>query len=441
MRYRRIVAFALSLSATFAVSGQQVLGQFVSSNAQRQARPRPAVANMARASSAAYAEELPSKAAPAPQAPVLNHSDPFSDDRVHADPLQQYGPTGSYGDDYCCDSSYTDSCCQTSGPTCASGQCFVTADYLYVRSSFSEAVKFMKVDTETQGLNDREINQFEFDYESSFRVGGGYRLCECGDEIRFVYTRLGSSAQDQQDFDIDIIVPYEIVGEPGGEYFFNADVDINSYDLTYSKTIPLGDTCCGCGDACGGECGSGCGDGCGDCCAPCCPAWDVTWSGGLRVADAEWQRTYTALGAQDNLVSDAVTSMDFDGIGGRFGLEGRRYFFQGGWLSIFMKGDISLLYGDLEFETVRTEEGGSAPDQIIQQSTSNQQLIPVTEIEAGLSGQISCHGRISAGYLLSAWHDLGFRDEFQLDNVFPLQYDDGNILGFDGFFARLEYAF
>jgi len=65
----------------------------------------------------------------------------------------------------------------------------------------------------------------------------------------------------------------------------------------------------------------------------------------------------------------------------------------------------------------------------------------VTEIEAGLSGQISCHGRISAGYLLSAWHDLGFRDEFQLDNVFPLQYDDGNILGFDGFFARLEYAF
>jgi len=395
---------------------------------------------MGRASSAVYAEQMRSKSGHVEQAPEQMHSNPFGDDNA---PMQEYGPAGGCNDDYCCDDTcYTGSSCGTRGAACASGQCFVTADYLYVRSSFSEAVEFMEVDSTTPGLNDREINQFEFDYESSFRVGGGYRLCECGDEIRFVYTRLSSSAEDQQDFDTDIIVPFEVVAEPGGEYLFDADVDINSYDLTYAKTIPLGGQCCGCGDACGSECGSGCSSGCGDCCAaPCCPVWDVTWSGGIRVADAEWQRTYTALGATDNLVSDAVSRMDFDGVGGKVGMEGRRYFFSGGWLSVYMKGDISLLYGDLEFETVRTEEGGSVPDQIIRQATSNQQLIPVTEIEAGLSSQVSCHGRISAGYLLSAWHDLGFRDEFQLDNVFPLQYDDGNILGFDGFFARLEYAF
>ena len=440
MRYRSIVALALGLSATFAINGQQVLGQLVSNKAYRQAGPRPAAANMSRASSAAYAEEVHSKAAPAEQLPGPMHSDPFGDDGAST---QQFAPAGGYGDDYCADNTcYTGSNCGSCGPSCASGQCFVTADYLYVRSSFSEAVEFLEIDNTTPGLNDRELHQFNFDYESSFRVGGGYRLCECGDEIRFVYTRLDSSAQDQQDFDTDIIVPFEVVGEPGGQYFFDANVDINSYDLTYAKTIPLGGNCCDCGDACGGGCGSGCGNGCGDCCAaPCCPAWDVTFSGGLRAADAEWQRTYLALGAQDNLVSNAVSRMDFDGIGGKVGMEGRRYFFSGGWLSIFMKGDISLLYGDLEFETVRTEDGGTAPDQIIRQGTSNQQLIPVTELEAGLSGQVSCHGRISAGYMLSAWHDLGFRDEFQLDNVFPLQYDDGNILGFDGFFARLEYAF
>jgi hypothetical protein len=434
MRYRSIVALALGLSATFAVNGQQVLGQLVSNKIYRQ--PRPAAANMGRASSAAYAEEMHSKGRPVEQAPAQMHSNPFGDD---SPAMQPYGPAGGYGDDYCADNScYTGSNCGASRSARASGQCFVTADYLYVRSSFSEAVEFMEVDSSTPGLNDRTINQFEFDYESSFRVGGGYRLCECGDEIRFVYTRLSSSAEDQQDFDTDIIVPFEVVAEPGGQYLFDADVDINSYDLTYSKTIPLGGNCCDCGDACGGQCGNGCGD---CCAAPCCPAWDVTWSGGIRVADAEWQRTYTALGATDNLVNNAVTRMDFDGVGGKVGMEGRRYFFSGGWLSVYMKGDISLLYGDLEFETVRTEEGGSVPDQIIRQATSNQQLIPVTEIEAGLSSQVSCHGRISAGYLLSAWHDLGFRDEFQLDNVFPLQYDDGNILGFDGFFARLEYAF
>jgi len=113
---------------------------------------------MGRASSAAYAEELPTTGMPPQQAPVQIYSDPFSDD---SDPLQQYGPSGACGDDYCGDNTcYTGSSCGTSGAACASGQCFVTADYLYVRSSFSEAVKFLEVDTTTPGLNEREINQF-----------------------------------------------------------------------------------------------------------------------------------------------------------------------------------------------------------------------------------------------------------------------------------------
>jgi hypothetical protein len=43
--------------------------------------------------------------------------------------------------------------------------------------------------------------------------------------------------------------------------------------------------------------------------------------------------------------------------------------------------------------------------------------------------------------LFSAWHDLGFRDEFNFPTLMETRYDDGNILGFDGFFARLEVAF
>jgi hypothetical protein len=387
-------------------------------------------------SPAAYVEELPGAEALQQQpGPTPMQADPFSDDSM----LHQQGPYGeydAYGADYLCNEGCDTGCSEPSGSACANGQLFFTADYLYVRASFSEAVEFLEVDNTTPGLNEREIEQFDFEYDSSFRFGGGYRLCGCGDQIRFLYTRFDSFAEDEQDFDVNIIVPFEVVGEPGGTYFFNADVDLNSYDLEYAKTIPLGG-CCECGDACGGHCGSGCGD----CCEPCCPAWDITWSGGIRAAEVDWERRYVALGAQENLVSDAVSTMDFDGWGAKVGLEGRRYFFKNGCLSLYAKGDISLLYGDLEFEVVRTQDGGTAPDQIIEQSTSNQQIIPVTEIEAGLSGQVSCHCRVSAGYLLSAWHDLGFRDEFQLDNVFPLQYDDANILGFDGFFARFEYGF
>jgi hypothetical protein len=54
---------------------------------------------------------------------------------------------------------------------------------------------------------------------------------------------------------------------------------------------------------------------------------------------------------------------------------------------------------------------------------------------------ITCNSTITTGYMFSAWHDLGFRDEFALVPALEAHYDDANILGFDGFFARLELAY
>jgi hypothetical protein len=399
-------------------------------------------------SPAAYAAEelpaadMPSRLAPSePMPPGSVPSNPFSDD---SGPVHDYGPAAECGDnycgdDYCCDDYCGDVPCGTGfcSPCnigCTTEQWFLTADYIYARASFSDSVGFLNVDS--QGLEtDQQVTQLEFDYESSFRVGGGYRLCGCGDEIRFMYTRLESFSVLQQDGGTDsIFLPY--VGEvvDGFEAVVGADVEINSYELEYAKTIPLGGGSGGCG------CGDGCGCGCGDCCGSC-PAWDVRWSGGFRAADAEWQRAYGRLTETSELDAGAVSSMDFDGAGLKVGLEGRRYFCHSGWLSVYAKGDLSLLYGQLDFNVVRTQDNGTAPDVITQQSTSTEQIIPVTDLEAGVSAQISCNGRMSAGYLLSAWHDLGFRDEIQVNDDFPVQYDDANILGFDGFFARLEYGF
>ena len=55
----------------------------------------------------------------------------------------------------------------------------------------------------------------------------------------------------------------------------------------------------------------------------------------------------TLLIADDFAVTDAEVGMNFQGGGLRTGLEGRRYFFKDGWLSIYGKGDISLLLGDV----------------------------------------------------------------------------------------------
>ena len=83
--------------------------------------------------------------------------------------------------------------------------------------------------------------------------------------------------------------------------------------------------------------------------------------------------------------------------------------------------------------------GTAGPGGFIRSSFKN--VIPVTEIEAGGSIYIRDNIELSAGYFLSAWHDLGMRDEYDFSQFQLGQYDDANILGFDGFFARAEVLF
>ena len=136
--------------------------------------------------------------------------------------------------------------------------------------------------------------------------------------------------------------------------------------------------------------------------------------------------------------------MNFQGGGLRTGLEGRRYFFKDGWLSLYGKGNLSLLYGTVDLVTIRDVFDPSTPGAPVvsnRQTFTNRQIIPVTELEAGLTAQATCHTAFTVGYLMAAWHDLGARDQDQLNTLLPIAYDDANILGFDGFFARVEFAY
>ena len=355
----------------------------------------------------------------------------------------------------CCDSGYgitwsdwCDWCCPGVGFG-ESRRWFFTADYLYVRANFSEAVAYViQDDSGGPSLFTDTFHDLNFQHESSYRFGGGYKLGCCDEELRFLFTRMSSFANDFTN-NPDAIGPFETSPGPGGTLEVDADVDAKSWDLEYAKTIPLGGTAsCECGDACG--CGDGyCGDpcGCGDagCCPPPCPAWDLTWSGGLRFADVEWSRHYLGNNPQAEETRDALSTMDFEGGGPRFGLLGRRYFGQSNWCSAYLKGDVSLLWGHLQLNERRTtsDDDTGTPDVTIEQSAHFRNIIPVTEIEAGLSAQLASSSRLSAGYLFSAWHDLGFRDQFGWDPTLFLDtnYDDANILGFDGLFVRLDVGF
>jgi hypothetical protein len=340
---------------------------------------------------------------------------------------------------------YSDGCCDTCGNyggACSclcppgmmggsrGGKFFATADYLYVRANFSEAVAFLIHNPDNAPEFFDEFHELDFKYESSFRVGAGYELACCDEQIRFMFTRFSSFAEAFTD-DENAIGPFETSPGPGGTLDVFADVDAKSYDVDYAKTLRLGgQTSCACADPCG----------CGDC-GPCCPEWAVTWSGGLRFADVDWARSYFSQNDQVQESRDALSTMDFQGGGPRFGLEGRRYFGPGLCGSIFLKGDISLLLGDVNLREQRivTDLGTSVtPDTVQTQTATFRNVIPVTEIETGMSVEMLRGVSLTTGYLWSAWHDLGFRDQFDFGTFLETNYDDANILGFDGFFARLE---
>jgi hypothetical protein len=373
----------------------------------------------------------------------MGHVPGQGDASYYSDDFGGFSGGGDYGSGYCSDCEYgnCDDCeygCEPAGGSwlgcCGLGagqgsRWFFTADYLYVRASFSEAIAYVEQNTDDPANSFDTFHELNFQHESSYRVGGGYKLGCCDEEVRFMFTRLNSYANAEAP--VGSFVAYETTS-PDGPTFIDADVDAKSFDLDYRKTIPLGGAqCCECGDSCD-PCG--CGD---TCCPPPCPAWDITWSGGLRFADVNWNRHYLAVDDDVEPFRETRSTLSFDGGGPRFGLQGRRYFGTKQWCSVFLKGDISLLLGQMHQQVQRVDEA----DLVTTQTAQGRRIIPVTEIEAGLSAQLTNRSMLSAGYLFSAWHDLGFRDEFNFATQLESSYDDANILGFDGLFVRVELGY
>src|SRR5262245_27329844 len=133
-----------------------------------------------------------------------------------------------------------------------------------------------------------------------------------------MFTRLSSNASAVAPE--GAFVPYEAAAPREGQTNIRADVDLKSYAVAFAERTPVcmqkDSSCC---DPCGGD--SGCGDSCGSCCSSC-PKWELTWSGGFRFADVNWNRSYVAVDSDSIVATDANASMSFRGGGPRVGLEG-----------------------------------------------------------------------------------------------------------------------
>ena len=310
------------------------------------------------------------------------------------------------------------------------GQFFLGTTYIYARADFSEALAYVESDPVAGG---ETFHMYDFNYNSSYGIDGGYRLNDCGGEIRFSYLRLTSDAgftASPGPNNSRIFSPYEIDGNVQG----HASTDLKYYDIGFSKTIPLGSPlgCCdgGCGETVG--CGDGCGGGCG-----WCPAWDLTWSAGVRIVDIDWSRGTSAVDNQGIFINSAESTLRFQGAGPRVGVQGRRYIGRNGRFSLFANGDLSLLLGDPEFHEQGI--GTAGPGGFARAKFKN--IIPETDIQVGGTIHLGNRFNLSAGYFLMAFFDLGMRDEYSFNQFQLGSFDDANILGYDGFFARAEVTF
>jgi len=308
-----------------------------------------------------------------------------------------------------------------------------------IRPHFSDSTAFIRNDASQNG-NDFAFHEqsvdFDYDYESQFRGYLGFRLDQCQSEIRFTFWNMNFSQNAPTQPPVpDIpagqtIPPVTYVNNidtaadtPGDVITANSNIDVNIYDLDFSKRVTFNKVPCGT-----------------DCCNPCfvpCPGWDVEFTLGVRGADINREYSTTILDATGAQKSTGQVDGRFVGAGPRVGILGRRFFSPSGCWHVYGKGSGALLLGSWERNIDRfTENNG-----VTLLTTSNgdhPRMIPVTEIEVGVAYQPSRWINISAGWLFQTWWDLG---AYEAASASFIPLDDSNIMSFDGLTVRGELTF
>jgi hypothetical protein len=314
------------------------------------------------------------------------------------------------------------------------GQWGITAgaEALFVRPHFSQSQGLQSISGTQPGATALvQINGINWDtnYQGAFRGYIGLRNLVCGDEIRFSYWNFGSNynlfaVADETTNYCDFLCNQ--TANPGDTVNTNLNLQVNVFDLDWIRPfcVPT-PSCCDSCDDCGG---------CGDCgsCQPCCPVWDVRWFGGIRFAQINHYLDSAIVTGDGISAVAADSSAKFFGIGPRLGMQVRRYFTHYPTVSVYGKGAGSLLVGTLD-QQVNNFNITPPTTQTIATDSFNR-VIPVAELELGASWCFLPRWTVSGGWAVWSFWDLGLQERVT-------DFDTSNILGFDGFFVRLEGVF
>jgi hypothetical protein len=320
-----------------------------------------------------------------------------------------------------CNPCGCDHCCS---PYFYTNGWYAGAEYRHMRPNFSSpagAVQRTTVidpNTNASTITD-EILEYEIDYDSTYRLFGGYRWGECGESLELSFWRLdtGEAFTSPPATDTIFFASFEeaIADGPGEILSADFNMELDVFDIDYSKRTSVHT------DA-GHQCGA------------CCPAWDWGWSLGARIADYKRTHENSVINAAGALVSAGETVTIFRGAGPRAGLEARRYFGDEGKWSAYGNSHFSLLLGD--YENSQSRVAGITTSLHFQDFI---RTVPVAELEFGLARQIGCRTMLTAGYQFQAWWEIGRFDTILIGDCECLT--SSNVLSLDGFFVRLEHTF
>ncbi len=379
-------------------------------------------------------------AADSEPAMLISHADPQPSPEPIADPmLEADGPmmedgVSSWEDVGTCDSCGGGDCMTGGSRGCLGNLWYGGVDYLLFRPRYSQAVAAVRrqetTDTSTfpsTSTNTDTVIAYPFNYSSGFRVSAGYRLLDCGGDFQVTYWRMANNAQvTEGPANTSTNNPFiagNLENNPATGQFLNArtGVTANIFDANFTKCISLGGPCSPC-DTC------------------FCPRWDLRYFVGARAADISRYNNNVVEDANGTGVSYGNINARFVGAGPQIGFQTRRYLGQNGFWSLYGRGSQALLIGDYRMSRqLSIPSDGTTANQITNQFDRYSRMIPVTDIEVGLSWQAAPYTFVSVGYFWQCWWDLGQAENISGTNFGPL--DSANILGFDGLFVRGEMLF
>jgi hypothetical protein len=340
----------------------------------------------------------------------LSMAQPMGD----APPMSPMQGAASYGcSDGMCGPGY-----DTCGDCCGwSNRWNIFGEFLYLRPRDAETAYGSIIEgpivAGAPGLQAGRTGVLDYDYQPGFRVGGGFTLDNCN-QIQVSYSQLDATTNDT----LTTAAPNVIRGlvlHPNslnaGANFLDAsatgDVRFQMLDAAYRGLIAS------------------------------CSDYEVGYLVGVRYARFEqfFQATYNNVG-----VETVTSSVDFDGVGMRFGMDFERYGRNRQWF-VYGKSYASLVGGRFESAYLQANQADAS---VAQTTWEAGRVVTMLDLEAGIGWQ-NCGGnlRLSLGYLYSGWFNTIRNNEWisaVQNNDFVANgmstYDSG--ITFDGLTARVE---